>query len=364
MNLEPRAPHPSELKGLVHFLNQELRHHCDWSIQQEYPSVFSQKNLHNLTIIADDDKILSHAATTHLILKNVVGIFKAVALGSVVTNQSSRRQGYSSKVIETTLQKATASGADFAILWAEIYDFYRKLDFELAGQENNFLIEPSKLQSITSTHRVHKGANVDPAAILRLYMKHTVGAVRTLEDIREYLKIPNSNVYTLWDKSNQLKAYLVEGKGADLSKYVHEWGGDVDCILELLKHVSSEQGEISFLTGPQSQGLNRRLTDLGLVNREGFLGMIRILNPDKFFPKITRYAQALGHEEFLLEYKEGLYYFGKANQLFKTDSHADIVRLIFGPQKASQLHQFDDESKAMLEAIFPLPFWFWGWDSI
>src|SRR6185437_12061349 len=87
----------------------------------------------------------------------------------------------------------------------------------------------------------HCGANVDAEAILRLYSQHTTGTVRTAEDIRKFLKIPNSKVYTAWNQNNRLEAFAIEGKGMDLGGYVHEWGGGVSKILPLLRHIRVTQ---------------------------------------------------------------------------------------------------------------------------
>ena len=68
-------------------------------------------------------------------MKTPVGLFKVGALGSVVTSTDHRNQGLSTLTIESCLNAARQQGCEFAILWTNLYEFYRKIGFELAGSE-------------------------------------------------------------------------------------------------------------------------------------------------------------------------------------------------------------------------------------
>lgn len=96
----------------------------------EYPQVFAASNRQNLRFIGDGENILAHAAIKYLLIKNILGIFKVAAIGSVVTDPDHRNQGLSNKIIENCLMSAEQEGADFAILWTDLYDFYRKMGFD------------------------------------------------------------------------------------------------------------------------------------------------------------------------------------------------------------------------------------------
>ena len=133
--MEPRIPTDAEVIQLLDFLNKNLRPQSDWSIADEYPLVFSPNNRTNLRVLVDQGKVVAHAAIKYHLIKNVLGLFKVAAIGSVVTDNQFRNQGYSQRVLQNCLDSAEQSGADFAVLWTDLFDFYRKLDFELAGQE-------------------------------------------------------------------------------------------------------------------------------------------------------------------------------------------------------------------------------------
>ncbi len=360
----PRAPFENELPGIVQFLDSHLRPKEDWSISSEYPIAFSSGNLGNIRIIRDDEKILSHALMRPLIIKSPVGLFKVAGIGSVVTSSDYRNQGLSSKILDSCLTAARDHGCDFAILWTNLFDFYRRLGFELAGSEISILFDRD-LQFPTVGLKFMESNKVSPEAIHRLYNQHTISSLRNLDETRKYLAIPNTRVYTAWGSDGVLKAYAIEGKGADLNGYIHEWGGNVSALCPLFEHVRKVQNRpITVIAPSHSENLIRVLRDKKLKINEGFLGMIKILNAPSLFNKIKRHARNLGVDNFVLEQQNDQFYIGTRTGVFKTDSEKDIVRLLFGPQKASQIHNFDKASSEVLEAVLPLDMWVWGWDSV
>ncbi|MCB0415429.1 MAG: GNAT family N-acetyltransferase [Bdellovibrionales bacterium] len=360
----PRSPYKEEQQEIIDFLDHNLRDHVDWSLKDEYPTVFENNNSYNVKIIKKDDKILSHAVTKVHIVKTPVGIFKVAAIGSVCTDKNHRNQGLSRKVLEASIEAARNHGCDFAILWSDLYDFYKKLGFEAAGREHSWLLD-KKFEIEPHQLKIIKGKNISGEALLRLYTHHTVGVVRTPRDYQRFLEIPNSNIYTAWDQNNQLKAYAVEGKGADLAGYIHEWGGNLSHLFPLLNYaLEDQQKPLRLITPEHSLNLNKKLTEKGYSHHQGFLGLIKILIPQNLMSKVKRHARALGIDDFIFEYQEGFFYIGTVDNLFKTDSEIDLTRLIFGPSKASQIYNFDSKTKETLETCLPIPMWMWGWDSI
>jgi len=361
----PRAPKTNEFGELVQFLDSNLRNQSQWSVADEYPTTLTLQNLHNLRIIKNEKEILSHAVVKPIIVKTRRGLFKVGCIGSVVTSEAHRNQGLSQSVINDCIKSLTEQDCDFAILWSNLYDFYRKIGFELAGSEVSMLIDKPLLGAATS-YKIETTNRVDSQALFRLYSQHSVSSIRTLEDFEKFLKIPNCHLYTAWNKLGKIEAYAVEGKGADLQGYIHEWGGTVDGIVTLLNHIRQIHDKTITLISPfHAQGLIRKLESLGIRRVDGFLGLIKVTNEKSLFAKVIRNARAeWGINNFILENREGFYHYGIGNNLFKTDQISDIVRLIFGPQKPSQLHDAGPEINNILDRILPFEMWIWGWDSV
>jgi predicted acetyltransferase len=386
----PRPPLENEFPSVVKFLDSQLRSKEGWSITTEYPVAISEANRNNIRIITESDEVLAHAVIRPMIIKAPAGLFKVAGLGSVVTSSEHRNLGLSSKTIESCLEAARTHGCDFAILWTNIYDFYRKFGFELAGSELSCLLDrdldlssyiSSRDTSHDSSHdssndgelKFIDGNKVAPEAIHRLYSQHTVTSLRTVDETRKYLQIPNSRVYTAWNSRGVLKAYAIEGKGADLNSYVHEWGGSVSALLPLFSHIrKAQERNITVIIPQHSQNLRRAFEAQRIAINRGYLGMIKILNPQNLFAKIKRHTRHLGIQDFVLDTEmvpdaNGVlsrkFLIGSRNQVFTTDSEHDIVRLLFGPAKASQIHNFGANAK-VIEKALPINMWVWGWDSI
>ncbi len=358
MELVPRSPTPQELPGIIDFLTQNLRAGHSWTIANEYPLVFQETNCQNIKALFDGPKVIAHAAIKYHIIKNPVGLFKVAAIGSVVTAPEYRNQGYSQKLLEHCVQSATADGADIAILWTDLYDFYRKLDFELAGFETSVVVE-KPLQVPSLGLKFLDSTKVDPSAILQLYAQHTVGSIRTAEELKRYLQIPNTRVFTAWDGENRLKAYAVEGKGADLKGYIHEWGGGVSELLALFAHARQALGQSMTVIMPRSaQNMRTRLTELAPTVNYGYLGMIRPLHTENLILKAKRYALSLGVKDFVLEKRpDGVFIFGRGENLFETKDLKVLTKVLFGSPDSTH---FD----SILSPILPIPMWIWGWDSV
>lgn len=354
----PRAPLAAEVPEVMDFLDKMLRPNQGWSIAAEYPQVFAPQNRENLRILKNDGEVIAHAATKFLIVKNQFGLFKIAAIGSVVTSPKHRNNGHSQTILKSCLEIADQEGADFAILWTDMYDLYRKLGFELAGREISIVIDAVP-ELPAHGLKIMQSEKVAPEAILRLYAQHPTGTVRTAEDIRRHLSIPNSKIYTAWDKSNQLLAYAVEGKGADLRGYIHEWSGGVSALLPLLAHIRKEYGQAITLIAPtQAQNIIRQLQSWPIIMNEGFLGMIRPVNEHSLFVKITRRARQLGINDFVMEkMPTGQVRVGTPNDMIILNTTAELTRLIFGPHSEGAL-------KPEYQELFPIPMWIWGWDSV
>nr|WP_295900407.1 GNAT family N-acetyltransferase [uncultured Bdellovibrio sp.] len=360
----PRSPSENELPGVLEFLNKKLRNEASWSIAAEYPTAFSSNNLHNMRIIADEGHVLSHAVLKPLIIKSPHVIFKVGAIGSVVTDDQHRGQGLSTKVISDCLKLATEQSCDIAILWTDLFDFYRRMGFELAGSEISFVVEenfdipPVNLRFSTDT-------KVSPDAIYRLYSAHSVNSVRTIEETRKFLSIPQTKVYTAWESNGQLAAYAIEGKGVDLGGYIHEWGGSASKLMALFSFIRAHKNQPYTIICPRhAQNLIQQLQQKPVTMNQGFLGMIKLVNFDQLSAKIKRAFRAEGVADIVLEKHPQHFVFGVGQDLFTINNETDMVRLLFGPVDYRALGMFKEETIQKLEKVLPLNLWIWGWDSI
>lgn len=362
---EPRQPNQNEYNNVLNFLNDKLRENTSWSIAHEYPTALTPTNVHNMRIITgENETILAHAVLKPIIIRTPHIIYKAGAIGSVVTSPEHRNKGYSTKIINECTRLALEQQCDIAILWTDKFDFYRKFGYELAGTEYSFLIE----ENFTVPNMPLKFKNdnkVSAESIFRLYQNHSVNTIRTVEEIKKYMHIPKSNVYTAWDLNGQLVAYAVEGKGADLNGYIHEWGGSVPNLMALLSYIRKEKNApITVIVPKHSENFISHLKEKSAFMNQGFLGMIKIVNFDQLANKIKRAFRAEGVADIVLERQNNYFIFGIGKDFCTINNEMDLTQILFGPINYEELNVFTKETIETLNKILPLKFWIWGWDSI
>ena len=360
----PRSPSNQEWSHLLDFLNLNLRKDQAWKISDEYPTALTPSNLHNVRIIKENDKIVSHAVFKPLIIKTPQMILKVGAIGSVVTDERYRHQGLSREILNDCLKLAQEQHCDFAILWTQLFDFYRKLGFELAGTEMNFVFE-HEFPVANLGLRFSSDSKVSPESLYRLYSQHTINTVRTLEEFKKYLKIPQTQIYTAWETNGQLAAFAIEGKGADLTDYIHEWGGGVRSLMSLFSYIRKTKNKPFTLITPQhSQNLIKEIQKVAPIQHQGYLGMLKVIDFDQLSAKVKRAFRNEGVSDIVFEKQGGYVLFGCGTDLITLETEADVTRVLLGPLTPDQLPHLKPETVNKLTKILPLPLWLWGWDSI
>ncbi len=360
----PRIPQENEFAQIFDFLNLQLRPQAGWSIEAEYPTALSEANRHNMRIIKDADQVLSHAVIKPLIVKSPEVIFKVAAIGSVVTHPAYRNQGLSSQIIRECLSESEKQNCDLAILWTDQFDFYRRFGFELAGTELSFIIDSFQTDKNLNL-RIERTKKIDPEALLRIYSKHSVGAVRTVDDIRRFLQIPNSELYTAWESNGTLAAFAVTGKGADLTGYVHEWGGGIPALLSLVQNIRQNQkDQLVWMIPHHCTNLVKTLLENGFKHSQGYLGMLKIVNLEQLGAKLKRAFRARGIQDVVIETRDNSTVFGVGSELFNLGNPQELLPILFGPLMWDKLNFLSPNARAKLQTLLPIPLWLWGWDSI
>lgn len=360
----PKVPTEKEFEKVLEFLNQTLRPQHGWSIDKEYPTALNLANRHNMNVVVSNDRVVSHAVLKPLIIKSPHLIYKVGAIGSVATDEEFRNQGLSHKILTESINLAKQQNCDVAILWTNLYDFYRKLDFELGGYEISLSFEKS-IPFETVQFKYSKDKNVSVEALAKVYSQHSVATIRSQDEFRKFLSIPNTQLYTAWNLNGTLAAYAIEGKGADLSNYIHEWGGSVTAIKNLLGYISQVKNHTFHFIAPRhSENLLTELKKYADYVNEGYLGMIRITNFEGLAMKIKKAFRNVGVSDFVFEKNNGKILFGCNGDLYTIETEKDLVPLLFGPIDFDSQDIFKPETAQKLKQILPLPLWVWGWDSV
>ncbi|MBI1861985.1 MAG: GNAT family N-acetyltransferase [Deltaproteobacteria bacterium] len=337
--------HPSgPCPGLVDFLNVQIRPKADFSIKDEYPSLFGEYPGGTSLVARINGLTAGHVG---ILAREFVGPsvrFKIGLIGSVVTAPEFRNHGVASLLLDRALKELKSRGCIVACLWSGEADFYEKFQFHRAGREVMFKFNQTAIPE-DSTPSVEFDEKKHTHLIWRLYQRHTLRVDRSLEEQKQLVRIPKSRIY-LTLKGTEVTSYIVVNKGADFTDYIHEWGGD---LTEVSRNIAGTQkhhfkDRPLTLIAPASYDLTK-LRALASEEGKGVLGLMHALDRTLLTKIYASFLRGQGVE-------------------FTSDGR------IFRFQKDEYLSQSGKEALSLVfgDATEPrhpvMPFFLWGYDSI
>ncbi len=219
-------------------------------------------------------------------------------IGSVATDPACRNRGWATRLLEQAQAELARAGCAFALLWADDARFYLERGFSPVGAEDDFLLVSELALSLPEPRGVREMRAQDAPAIQRLYERHRERAARTVEETSALLGAPAMTTLVRErprgaGEPAELVAYACLGRGRDLADAIHEWAGDSEDVLALVRaqlerrFPSGEQGALFLIAPPSASDLAYRLLRIGALSKRGILGLGRILDR-------ARAAQLLG----------------------------------------------------------------------
>lgn len=336
-----RNPNKIELPYIIELVSKNLKYHTEeGSVQKDFPLVYQENNLENLWVLEGEGKILSHIATYPSAVKIHGNLLPTLGIGGVITEESHRGRGYSSKlmtqVLEASIQKKKQI---LAILWSDRWSFYERFGFYPAGTQIRVSCRKEKAQNV-----LKQGLSIDQkinedhlTKSYELFNRQTFGNQRTREEHISYLKRGSAHPYFL-QRDKALVAYALVDKGKDLKNYVHEWAGESEEDLNiLLNALVQKRGEILELIGPKEMPWAKNFIQEDTVHKE-VMGLVNLLNKDA----LISFAQQ--------RFKQNASKLKELNAYIGDHTSGALIQLLFGPS--------ENDSKSHL------PLWYWGMDSI
>lgn len=270
---------------LVPFLDAILRPDGAASVRDDLPLLFGDDPRAFRRALRDPDgRTVAHAAAyLHDVRLRppVVGApspeRRIAVVAAVATHPKRRRRGLASRVVEALLADAALRGADAAVLWSEADALYRRLGFAPFGVERVLVADPSRFPP-PERGRVRPARPEDLDAMRAL---HDAEPARALKDRRTWeilLATPRTDAYVL-ERDAATLAFGVVGRGADLARTLHTWGGEERLLPDLCGGVLALRGEDElYVLAPSWR---RRARDLFLAReapvRDGPLCMLKPL---------------------------------------------------------------------------------------
>jgi len=363
----PRACGPFELPGVLDLVNLVIRtlntpagSPPRWpSMGADFPHVYHVGNLDNIRVIVRDGRVATSVGIYSTLVRTPRGDLLVGGINAMATHPDARRLGLGNAVMEDAAAKMRSDGHQIALLGTRIQDWYRRMDWESAGQQWRFVFDrgniaylpaPAELEVIEDwrPHAADLCAlhNIEPLGALRSEMIFTLLAERRLS--RVFVARQNGRVVAYAGTSGTT---------------VNEYAGAAEDVAALIRAIfdrlddrsthTSERPpgqratiELMVTTPVATEGLPGLLGTRGIPSTLTYQGMIKILDAPGLF-------RALDLREIDLERHDEGWRVHHRGQLLDL-SERQLVKLVFGPER------FPD----FAPGVFPVPFFQWTVDHV
>jgi GNAT superfamily N-acetyltransferase len=202
---------------------------------------------------------------------------RVAVLAAVAVHPRHRRKGLATRTLSAALDEAALRGAHAAALWSEADALYVAAGFERRGTEVVLVADLDRFAPPTFGEvRPFRTGDLDAVVAL-----HDAEPARTLRDRATWeilLAVPRTSTYVL-ERGGRVLAYGVVGRGADLDRTLHEWGGEERLLPDLCGGVLVLRGddELYVLAPPWKRRARDLFTARGAAVSEGPLCMLKAL---------------------------------------------------------------------------------------
>ena len=259
-------------------------------IASEYPLVFGETSPGRMISIGSGEEHGEVHSACAILARELVtpqARIKVGLIGSVATDPAWQGKGLATRILVEAEAALEREGCHVALLWADDPSFYYVRGYRPLGAEADYVVPRACAARLPRAEGVRVMTDDDCGTVHALYTQHASRVDRAPEETCALLACPGMETLVL-ERDGAVVAYACRGRGLDLQDAIHEWGGDVDDVLALLRaHLErrfpdqepdAEQGRL-FLMAPATEGtLHQRLQEAGVEGHLGVLGLGKVLD--------------------------------------------------------------------------------------
>jgi GNAT superfamily N-acetyltransferase len=333
----------------------------------EYPLVFQAEFPGRVIALGEGEEVRSACAVlTREFLMDGTRV-RGGLIGSVSTDPAWRDQGLATRLLMEAEAALQSEGCAFALLWADDPDFYLKRGYGPIGTEEDFLIPSALTSALPRPAGVRPLTAADALAIHGLYERHVARVERTTDETAALMACPDMVTLGL-ERDGEVVAYACRGRGRDLPDFIHEWGGDSEDVLALIRaHLEQrfpkEPGHLFLMAPTSASDLCYRLVTAGAKSQRGMLGLGKILDREAAVALLDERLGDAGKAE-LVEREDGCHFQIRGPE---AGGHVDddgVLAVLLGVTDVrDQVRSFLTEF-GLQDAPLPIEPFAWGLDSI
>lgn len=251
----------------------------------EYPTVFGAEARGEVLWIGSADLPEAALALEVVRMHGAAKELKLGLVGSVCTAEHARGRGHASALLDFAAERAAAAGCDALMLWPDDADFYARRGFAEVGTEMDLIFGADRLLHLPQVEARPAGSAEAPE-LMALYNDHAARTDRDVASFARLLNGPGLATLVSWE-GTKCRAYAVCGRGGDMQGVVHEWGGEFEIALglvrahgeRLLLNSAWPDYDLVMLAPPGNPQVIQTAIEFGARVHLGSLGMARSVTP-------------------------------------------------------------------------------------
>ncbi len=207
-------------------------------------SSFESKDVRVVGIRSDSKKLLASCGVRFAQLRRGSEEFTIAVMGAVATAPDARGKGLATQLVNHVLDLARERKCEAAFLWGSEHALYGRLGFTLQGEQWRLPISHfagSGAKELTLTKSWNPKI-IDTIKLRKTGLKEdTLGAS---------LKRKHTHVEWHWAEDQGRFAFVGFHRGIDLKNVIHEWGGDKDCLVQVLTTLAKSHPQLEIYLHP------------------------------------------------------------------------------------------------------------------
>ena len=224
---------PEDNASFVAFVDACFGRPAGASLRRDFPVALGAANAsHQFLGTIDGNPVCAATAVVRTWLTSE-GPVRAACVGCFSTDPAQRGRGLSGRLQEWILERLREEGVQWAALWTDRPELYRRRGFAPAGRERHLDLSSVRWPALGRGIRVRRAEGRDAARMLELHLGRTWRVERSLEDMAAHLDPATSEVWVAEGRGD-VEAWIGLGKGRDFAGYVADFAGDGDLLAALL----------------------------------------------------------------------------------------------------------------------------------
>jgi len=382
----PRTLRREEFDELINMLNRIFRLEEHGHNLSFWRGVYDH-DLEDILVIEEDGRVVSHVSVFPFQISVRGSQLKVGEVGGVVTDEKYRMRGFASSLLKYSIEKMTQEGYDLSSLGG-YRDRYGRWGWELAGEECVYTIDRRSVQAVKDTTGVESwryvGGELDLKKIAELHDSEPIRTLRSWQHYQLLFNNPITRKMETWlaEVSGLGSSYLVLNRQGERAAAIVEFGGNPEVFKLFLKWLfdKEELDKVTVVAPSIYTPFTPALTEISGHYQINAFRMIRIINLkgclEKLAPVIedrlnrvefrSPFTLSLGvidtSQRVTLRFDGNLQICSEPGRDRVTLDQRSMVRLLFGPGKATKNFDFKGRIGLLLDAIFPLDFYIWPLD--